>query len=70
VMRAVADAAEFTVTVRDHGAGFDDEQSTTHFGVANSIVGRMREVGGDARVRSSPGNGTLVTLTIPRSTEA
>ena len=66
-MRALSDAAEFVVTIRDHGKGFDTDSPTKRFGARHSIVGRMRENGGDAHIQSAPGMGTLVTLTIPRA---
>ena len=35
-------------------------------GVAQSIVGRLRDVGGKACLTSSPGQGTEVELRVPR----
>jgi signal transduction histidine kinase len=35
-------------------------------GVTQSIVGRMREVGGTATVTSRPGEGTEVDLRVPQ----
>jgi signal transduction histidine kinase len=54
------------VIVRDDGCGFDP----THvregaFGIAESIVQRMVDAGGGARVQSSPGEGTRVELWVP-----
>ncbi len=54
-----------TVTVRDRGAGFDaDSMAAEGRGVAESIVGRMQRHGGSAEVRSIPGEGTEVELSI------
>ncbi len=51
--------------VRDRGRGFDP--AAVHgFGVANSIVRRMNEVGGRASIWSAPGKGTRVTMWAPR----
>jgi signal transduction histidine kinase len=53
------------VTVRDHGRGFAVEESTLGFGIRESIVGRLVEVGGRARIESTPASGTRVTLWVP-----
>lgn len=60
-----------TVTVRDDGPGFaperlDEAASAGRLGVAQSILGRIRELGGHADVRSVPGEGTEVELRVPR----
>jgi signal transduction histidine kinase/phage shock protein PspC (stress-responsive transcriptional regulator) len=56
-----------TVFVRDRGVGFEpaDVPGDRH-GVAGSIVGRMERHGGTAAVRSTPGVGTEVELTMSR----
>ncbi|MBW4718537.1 sensor histidine kinase [Saccharothrix obliqua] len=52
-----------TVTVTDHGCGFDPAEVSGHRrGISGSIVARMAAVGGDAEVTSAPG-GTTVRLT-------
>ncbi|WP_317232853.1 sensor histidine kinase [Clavibacter capsici] len=51
------------IRVRDDGTGFDpDDVGPEQLGVRVSIVERLRQVGGDARIRSSPGDGTTVVL--------
>jgi len=51
------------VFVRDRGRGFDlDDVPGDRAGVRNSIIGRMERHGGQARVRSTPGSGTEITL--------
>jgi signal transduction histidine kinase len=53
--------------VRDRGRGFDRAAVPSHRrGLADSVVGRMRRVGGSAVVRSEPGEGTEVRLRVPR----
>jgi signal transduction histidine kinase len=53
------------VFVRDRGSGFDpDRMPEDRRGVRESIVGRMERHGGKATVRSSPGSGTEVELTL------
>ena len=54
-----------TVSVRDHGRGFDVAGRRPGFGIDNSIVARLAEIGGTARVDSTPGQGTRVVLTAP-----
>ena len=56
------------VFVRDRGVGFDqDAVPDDRHGVRGSIVGRMERYGGKAVVRSRPGAGTEVELTMSRS---
>ena len=61
------------VFVRDRGKGFDlDAVPEDRLGVRRSIVDRMERHGGAASVRSAPGEGTEVRLSMPlprRSTE-
>lgn len=53
------------VYVRDRGAGFDPAAiPPQRRGVRESIIGRMRRVGGRATVRSLPGGGTEVEIAI------
>jgi signal transduction histidine kinase len=53
------------VFVRDRGRGFDpDAVAADRLGVRNSIVDRMRRHGGEAVVRSAPGEGTEVRLSL------
>jgi len=63
---AEVEPAQITVFVRDRGSGFDpgDVPADRH-GIAGSIVGRMQRHGGTACVRSAPGSGTEVELTLP-----
>jgi signal transduction histidine kinase len=67
--RAVVSVEEIdggvSLTVRDHGAGFDVGDRRHGFGLENSIIARMAEIGGFARIESSPGLGTRVVLLAP-----
>ncbi|MFC3447842.1 sensor histidine kinase [Amycolatopsis speibonae] len=67
--RAVVSVEEIgggvSLTVRDHGAGFDVSDRRRGFGLENSIIARMAEAGGFARIESSPGLGTRVVLLAP-----
>ena len=40
--------------------------SVRHVGFTESIVARLRDVGGNARLFSSPGSGTTVVLEVPK----
>ncbi|MGK5680867.1 PspC domain-containing protein [Actinoplanes sp. URMC 104] len=62
---------ELSVFVRDRGAGFElsGVQESRH-GVRGSIIGRMQRHGGKAEIRSAPGDGTEVRLTLPASRES
>lgn len=54
------------VFVRDRGNGFDPDQvPEDRLGVGRSIVDRMERHGGTAVVRSAPGEGTEVRLSMP-----
>ncbi|MGI8492428.1 MAG: sensor histidine kinase [Acidimicrobiales bacterium] len=60
-----------SVFVRDRGRGFDPRNvAPDRKGIAQSIVGRMERAGGKATVRSSPGGGTEIELSIPRRSDA
>jgi signal transduction histidine kinase len=58
-------AAGVTVSIRDHGAGFDVGAHRPGFGLEHSIIGRLAEVGGHAEIESAPGRGTRVILNAP-----
>ncbi len=61
-----------TVSVRDEGCGIAPErlaeaESQGRLGVAQSIRGRIRDLGGTVAITSEPGQGTEVELTVPRA---
>ncbi|MFL6137342.1 MAG: sensor histidine kinase, partial [Frankiaceae bacterium] len=66
------DGEQVSVVVRDDGVGIPPDRLAAaeragRLGVAQSIVGRLRALGGDATIVSSPGTGTEVELRVPRS---
>lgn len=73
---AGVDEADVTITqtddrlralVTDAGVGFDPESiDAARLGFTESVVARLRDVGGDVRVFSTPGSGTTVMLEVPR----
>jgi signal transduction histidine kinase len=59
------------VTVRDDGGGvppgrLDEAAAAGRLGVAQSIQGRIRDLGGTVVITSAPGQGTEVELRMPR----
>ncbi|MCZ9293914.1 ATP-binding protein [Corynebacterium meitnerae] len=59
-------AGELSVFVRDRGTGFDvDAVPADRHGIRDSITGRMDSAGGTAAVKTAPGEGTEVVLTLP-----
>ncbi|MBB6350541.1 ATP-binding protein [Nonomuraea muscovyensis] len=62
---AEVEGEEVTIFVKDRGKGFDlDAVPVDRMGIRESIVGRMERHGGTARVRTEPGEGTEVMLTM------
>jgi signal transduction histidine kinase len=64
-VHARLDCAALTVTVLDHGRGFDSRATEPGFGITSSIRGRIEAVGGEVLVQSRPGDGTCVELRVP-----
>ncbi|MCJ0700540.1 histidine kinase [Frigoribacterium sp. CFBP9039] len=63
----IHDESMVRAMVTDAGVGFDlAGVSEERLGFKESVVGRLREVGGSARLFSSPGAGTTVVLEAPR----
>jgi signal transduction histidine kinase len=68
---AEAEPGQLSVFVRDRGAGFDldsldgEHRDNLRHGVKGSIVGRMTRHGGEAEIRTAPGEGTEVRLILP-----
>jgi signal transduction histidine kinase len=61
------DATMVRALVTDAGVGFDiADIDEAKLGFAESVVARLREVGGNARLFSAPGSGTTVALEVPR----
>jgi signal transduction histidine kinase len=65
---AEVEPAEVSVFVRDRGRGFDPETvPADRKGLAESVRARMERRGGQAMIRSVLGEGTEVSLTMPRT---
>ncbi|MCM0677958.1 ATP-binding protein, partial [Micromonospora phytophila] len=65
------EGATVTVSVRDEGPGMPDGRlaeaaAEGRLGVAQSIRGRIVDLGGTVRINSAPGAGTELELTVPR----
>ena len=67
VVRVWSDSSQpcLRVSVRDHGAGCDQQLLDGGWGVRTRIVEPLTLAGGEASVRSSPGRGTRVALALP-----
>jgi signal transduction histidine kinase len=64
---AEVEPAEVSLVVRDRGKGFEpSEVPEDRKGLAESIYGRMARRGGTAAVSTAPGEGTKVSLRMPR----
>ena len=58
---------EIKILVRDNGAGFRlDRIPKDRIGVRISILGRMRAIGGEAKIETSPQGGTAILLRWPK----
>jgi signal transduction histidine kinase len=65
---AEVEPGEVSLVVRDRGQGFDPESvPADRKGLAESVHGRMTRRGGTATVTTAPGEGTKVTLKMPRT---
>jgi signal transduction histidine kinase len=65
------DPAGVTVTVRDDGVGIapgrlEQAAAVGRLGLAQSIQGRLRDLGGTAAVHSTPGHGTEIELRVSK----
>lgn len=61
------DATTVRALVTDSGVGFDlDDVDDAKLGFKESVVARLHDVGGNARLYSTPGAGTTVALEVPR----
>jgi signal transduction histidine kinase len=57
---------EIRCVVMDEGRGFDERDvDGSRLGLSDSVLARVREQGGSARVWSAPGAGTSVALSVP-----
>lgn len=59
------------VTVRDDGPGIPEDRVTAaaeegRLGLAQSIIGRVRDLGGTVTLTSPPGEGTEIEMRVPR----
>lgn len=65
-VRVAVDGDQVTVRVRDDGRGFDPEAPARGFGLTG-MHERIVLAGGDLRIDSAPGEGTLVLASVPVS---
>jgi len=63
----VDDATTIRAMITDAGVGFTlDDVDSARLGFKESVVARLKDVGGHARLFSEPGSGTTVVLEVPR----
>lgn len=61
------DATTVRAMVTDSGIGFDVKDiDSARLGLKDSVIARLGEVGGSARLFSAPGSGTTVVLEVPK----
>ncbi len=64
----------FRLTIKDDGKGFDlaegARQPTGHGMGLMGMRERVRLLGGDFRITSTPGAGTLIAMSLPMAAEA
>jgi signal transduction histidine kinase len=65
VLRVEQRDGGIAVIARDHGTGFSEADRPPGFGIDNSIIARLADVGGTSTIESEPGRGTRVTLWVP-----
>jgi signal transduction histidine kinase len=65
IVHAELGVTTLTVSVLDHGCGFDRRMREPGFGLTTSIGGRIAAVGGEMSIESKPGMGTYVELRVP-----
>jgi signal transduction histidine kinase len=65
IVQITSTADAVSVTVVDHGRGFDPNQPWDGVGLRESIFARMHEAGGEASVDSAPDGGTCVEVRLP-----
>lgn len=65
VVRVSTTGGGVEATIRDHGRGFSATEESFGFGLTQSVVARVEEVGGVVDVESWPGKGTRVRMWVP-----
>jgi PAS domain S-box-containing protein len=61
---AILDDDRLHITLTDHGTGFDTDAVITGTGLA-AMTQRLHMAGGSLQIVSSPGHGTIATLSLP-----
>jgi signal transduction histidine kinase len=63
ILQLIQDGGQLTITVEDNGLGFDPKQAEAGNGIGwKNIRNRVRLLGADLEVQSSPGKGTTVEI--------
>jgi len=65
VMRLTRANGRLSISVLDHGRGFDPASTPYGIGLGQSVTARIEELGGNVLIDTAPGAGTYVELSIP-----
>ena len=65
VMRLTRASSRLSISVLDHGCGFDPAATPYGIGLGQSVIARIDELGGNVLIDTAPGVGTYVELSIP-----
>lgn len=65
VLRVSRTSDSLSISVLDHGRGFDPESTPRSIGLRQNVTARLEELGGSATIESALGVGTYVELTVP-----
>jgi signal transduction histidine kinase/ligand-binding sensor domain-containing protein len=68
-LRATIAPDSFTLAIEDDGRGFSGKAEGPDADGLRNMRDRMREIGGQVEIRSAPGRGAIVVLTLPWSRE-
>ncbi|TCO46867.1 signal transduction histidine kinase [Kribbella antiqua] len=61
-----SDDSHVVVTIRDSGPGFDQSEFRTGYGISQILGHQLESVGGRSIVLSAPGEGTEISIAVPR----
>lgn len=67
-LTVMVEEADLTVMVADNGSGFDPRSvGEDRLGLRGSVQSRIQDVGGSVRIFATPGVGTTILMSVPRS---
>ena len=66
-LRLAVESRQIRIVLQDNGCGFDSAQTTSAGNGLTNLHERLKQLGGQATIRSEPGTGTTVELSLPLS---